>query len=107
MKAMPYANITTRQDSVICEKHWSESCPTVCIKARTRPKDPTSVWPGVLQSCVPRPTPAPRSTKKSSMEERKSNPDKLDSFREMNRVSYNKIVDRIVIEKILFQVSSC
>ena len=33
------------------------------------------------------------------MEVRKSNPDELDSFREMDRVSYNDIVDRVVIEK--------
>ena len=25
MKAMPYTNITTRQESVICEKHWPDS----------------------------------------------------------------------------------
>ena len=63
MKAMPHTNIITTQDSVICEKHWPESYPTVSIKERTRPKYPPSVWPGVPPSCVPRPTPAPRSTK--------------------------------------------
>ena len=43
MKAMPCTNITTRQDSVVCEKHWLESYPVVSIKGRARPKDPPSV----------------------------------------------------------------
>ena len=103
MKAIPYTNITTRQDSVICEKHWPESYPTVSIKRRTSPKDPPSVWPGVPSSCVPRPTPAPRSTKKSSMEVRNSKPDEMDCFREMDKVSYNDIVDREVIKNHNFR----
>ena len=74
MKAMPYKNITTRQDLLIYKKPWPESYPTV------------SVWPGVPPSCVPRPTPAPRSTKKkSSIEVRNSNPDDLDSFSEIRQ----------------------
>ena len=72
---------------------------TVSIKGRTRPKDPPSVWPGVGSSCALRPTPAPGSIKKSSIEVRNSNPDELDSLREIDRVSYNDIVDMIVIEK--------
>ena len=65
---------------------------------RTRPKDPQSVWPGVPPSCVPRPTPAPRSTKKSSMEVSNSKHDELDFFREMDKVSYNYIVERVAIK---------
>ena len=49
-------------------------------------------------SCVPRPTPAPRSTKKSSMEVRNSKPEELDSFREMDKVFYNDIVDRVITQ---------
>ena len=33
------------------------------------------------------------------MEVRNCKPDELDSFREMNRVSYNDIVDSVVIKK--------
>ena len=88
---------------MICEKHWPESYPTDSIKGGTRPKDPPSVWPGAPQSCVPRPTPAPRSTKKSSMEVRNSKPDELHSFREMDKVSYNDIVDRVVTKNHNFR----
>ena len=37
------------------------------------------------------------------MEVRKSKRDELDSFREMDKVSYNDIVDRVVIEKHNFR----
>ena len=99
MKAMPCTNITTRQDSVICENHWQESYSTVSIEKRTQPKDPPSVWPDVPPSFVPRPTPAPRSTQNSFMEVRNSKSDELDTFREIDKVSYNDIVDRVVIKK--------
>ena len=100
MKAMPHTKITTVQDSVICEKHWPESYPAVSIKRRTRPKDPPSVWPDVPPSCVPRPTPAPRSTKNRPWKcVTLSLADELNSFREMDKVSNNDIVDREVIKK--------
>ena len=101
---MPYTNITTRQDSVICEKHWPESYPTVSIKGRTRPKDPPSVSPGVPPSCVQDLLLVHEvQKKKSSMEVRNSKPHELDSFREMDRVSYNDIVDKVVIKKHNFR----
>ena len=89
---------------MICEKHWQESYPTVSIKGRTRPKDPPSVWPGVSQSCVPDLSCSTKYKKKKSfIEVLNSKPDELDSFRELDKLSYNNIVDRVVIKKHNFR----
>ena len=56
MKNLPYKNLHTSANSVICEVHWPSNYATVTLRGKTRPKDSLSVWPGVPTSCILTPT---------------------------------------------------
>ena len=75
MKSLPYQNLNTSKDSVICQKHWPTSFDTVSKKGKLRPRDPLSIWPGVAPSCIQTPAPLPRPTRRTSITVRGTKPD--------------------------------
>ena len=103
MKMLPFKDVKVTKDTVICERHWPTSYPTVSRKGKLRPRDPPSVWPGVPPSCCPDPPPPPPLTKRSSVEIRAVEPDEMDAFMDNDKVSYEDIVDRVVKNRYEFR----
>ena len=66
-KRVPFSSIKMSADAVICELHWPEYYAKDPEHWKPRPKHPPTVWPGVLSSRIPRPTPLPRTTSRVSL----------------------------------------
>ena len=65
-------------------------------KKNIKASRPPSVWPTSLPpSCIPKPSPAPRPTKRASFTIRAKQPDQLDAFRKSDQVSFNDIKERV------------
>ena len=94
IRAIPYKNLQVGKDSVICEKHWPESYPTVSKKGKQKPKDPPSVFAGVPQSCIATPAVKPRTTKRTSFVIRSTLPDEIELFNQRDKVSFSEIIAR-------------
>ena len=106
MKSLPYKNLRTNKDSVICRKHWPATFNTVSKKGKLRPSEPPSLWPGVAQSSLPTPVPHPRPTKRSSLTIRGTQPDEMDQFTQEDNVIFGDIVDRVTTKRDLFCCST-
>ena len=95
-------NLTIGKDSVISEKHWPESYRKISKKGRQRPNEPPSIFPGVSKSYLPKPTAKLRTTKKSSLEILGTQPDKMELFRQRDKVSFNEVVTRTTVKNHSF-----
>ena len=91
MKSLPYQNLKTSKDSVICQNTVRTSFDTESKKGKLRPRDPTSIWPGVAPSCIPTPAPLPRPTKRTSFTVRGTQPDEIDQIVEQYKVLFGNI----------------
>ena len=65
--AVPNADLSVTNDTVVCELHWPSDFKTVSKKGRSRPKFPPSVFPNVPPGQIPTPAPPPRSTKRTEV----------------------------------------
>ena len=97
MNAMPYTNITTRFGDL--RKTLARIVPYSLYKRKNKTKGSTICLARRASKLLTKTYSCSTKYKKSSMEVGKSSPDELDSSKEMNRVSYNDIVDRVVIKK--------
>ena len=96
LKAIPFKNIVSSKEAVICEQHWPSSYPTMSKKGRLRPRDPPPVWQtSIPPSCIPN-LPATRcTTKRASFVIRSTQPDELDEYRKSDQASFSDIKERV------------
>ena len=106
MKSLPYKNLHTSVNSVICEVHWPSNYATVTLRGKSRPKDPSLVWPGVPSSCIPTPFPKERTTLRSSISVRAIQPDELKKFLEQDTLAFADLRKQLKDEKESFSCST-
>lgn len=102
IKAMPYRDLNVNINSVICVKHWPADYPKVQVVGKERPRNPPSVWPGVPLSCISTPPPPPRPTQRTSLTVRSVQQCQMDKFRQLDHISYDKLINRIIKENHIF-----
>ena len=106
LKAIPLKKEINAKTSVLCERHWPTGYHTISKKGKLRPQDPPSLWPehpNILPpSCIPKPPPKPRPTKRASFEVRGMQADELLLFLEFDRVNIEDISERVCSNSELF-----
>ena len=99
LRAIPLKKEINSKTSVLCEKHWPASYATISKKGRLRPRDPPSLWPEhpdiLPPSCLPKPPPKPRPTKRASLTVRGLQPDEMSMFLQRDRVTIKEISQRV------------
>ena len=95
LRAIPFKNIVSSKEAVICEQHWTSSYPTMSKKGRIRPWDPPSVWQtSIPPSCIPNPPATRRPTKQASFVIRSTQSDELDEYRKSDQATFSDIKER-------------
>ena len=93
LRAIPFKNIMSSKEAVICEEHWPSSYPTMSKKGRIRLRDLPFVWQtSIPQSCIPNPAATRRPTKRASFVIRSAQPDE---YRKSDQASFSDIKERV------------
>ena len=100
IQAIPNANLTVTNDTVICELHWPENFETVKVRGgKLRRKNPPSIWPGIPLSQIPSTSAPERITKRAFSDVRNIQADELTVFLATDKISYPSLKKELLERK--------
>ena len=91
IKSVANANLNVTNNTVICQQHWPSNLDTIEVHGKMCPKNPPSVWPGVLSSQIPTSSAVQRNIKNTSSIVRNHIADELNAFLELDKINYTNL----------------
>ena len=89
IKATRNANLRVKKDTAVFALHRPSGFEEIKVNGKSRPKDPSSIWPGVPSSQVTTSSAPPRPTKKACSSTRSSEEDELSEFVSTDKVKFS------------------
>lgn len=107
LSIIPRDNIPDKKDTVVCERHWPLNYATTKSFGKLRPKDPPSVFDNILPSLLPTKNSIvkPRTTTKSSSENRNAAEDQMNMFLANDKIQDLKCLRDKFCDKVAQQYS--
>jgi len=100
MQAVPNANLSVGNNTVICELHWPKTYEAIKVQGGNfRPKNPPSLWPGVPASQIPSTSKTKRTTKRALSSVRNEKPDELSLFLENDKLTFQTLKVKLLESK--------
>ena len=97
IQAVPNADSTISSNTVIRELHLPKHFVTMKIHGgKLRPKNPSSVWPGIPPSQVSTPSAPKRTTQRASSTLRNFQEDEFERFSYEDKVSFSTLTDGFI-----------
>ena len=106
-KAIPRANLKLTYWTVVCRKHWPQSCKLKCSRGKFYPVDPPSVFEGIPKSCLTTTKECARQTKHALPSARNHQPDEIDLFLKQDAIDFNVLETKLADKKVVvFKVNN-